>query len=244
MLTDEDKEKLYQEELYRKEVREQLDSGNSKVTISGKIWMLINSAFFLWLLSSVFLGIISFWYASWDKQKTLDKENREREALSQREKVQTIKKLDAEISNRLSYFVAAIRLNMNSSHLNTVALSEDGIKSLDDPNVAGFRINIYPEYTNRNFRSLLLELRDLLPDQERSEIEGAYNRAVQLQYLYLRIVAFKANFENGRKATSDQAEQFYYEAIHMLESFSESINLKRWGEPVSALPTSERLEGT
>lgn len=106
MIRNLDRKRIYQEEVYRHEVRARLDKTDQKKNkVGGKIWTFINSAFFLWFLSSVVLGIISFSYAKWDKQKGLERDQREREALIEREKIQRIRKLDAEISSRLIYFV-------------------------------------------------------------------------------------------------------------------------------------------
>jgi hypothetical protein len=132
MLTDKHKERIYQEEVYRREVREQLDNTNPPRAKKGaKIWTFINSPFFLWFLSSAVVGIISFSYANWDKQRGLERDQRERAALVDRENIQTARKLDAEISSRLTYFATSqgILLTKNSDKTSGILarLTEEGI---------------------------------------------------------------------------------------------------------------------
>jgi hypothetical protein len=105
MFRNADKKRIYQEEVYRREVRAQLDKTNQKNNkATGKMWTFVNSAFFLWFLSSVVIGIISFSYAKWDEQRGIERERRERAALVEQENIQRARKLDAEISSRLTYF--------------------------------------------------------------------------------------------------------------------------------------------
>jgi hypothetical protein len=105
LLTDEDKEHIYQEEKYRLEVRAQLDKASPKVKTGEKIWTFINSTVFLWFLSSVVLGLISFSYARWDAKRTREREGREKSAFIEREKTETAKRIDGEITSRINYFV-------------------------------------------------------------------------------------------------------------------------------------------
>lgn len=89
-----DRKRIYQEEVYRYEVRAQLDKVDKKKNKeAGKIWAFVNSTLFLWFLSSIVLGIISFSYAKWDRQREIEREQRER-----------AEKLDTEISSRLTHF--------------------------------------------------------------------------------------------------------------------------------------------
>lgn len=99
-----DRKRIYQEEVYRYEIRSQLNATNTKKNTGGKTWTVVNSAFFLWFLSSVVVGVISFSYAKWDKQREIEREQRERAALIEQENIQRARKLDAEISSRLTYF--------------------------------------------------------------------------------------------------------------------------------------------
>jgi hypothetical protein len=245
VLTDEDKEHIYQEEVYRREVRDLLDKTNSlKAKKGGKVWALVNSAFFLWFLSSVVLGIISFLYARWDKQRAFEREQRERAAIVERENIQTARKLDAEISSRLTYFVTSQEIMLTKYLDNTydigARLSEEGIKSLDDPDAPGYKIYVYPEYANRSLRSLLLELKEVVPQQDRSEIDLVYNQSVKLQPIFIAALRMISELKKSGKPTYIEVGKShdFYDELSPLREFCKSSNLKRWGEPV---PSEEEI---
>jgi hypothetical protein len=244
-----DRKRIYQEEVYRYEVRAQLDKANRKETKLGeKVWAFMNSAFFLWFLSSVVLGVISFSYAKWDKQRGLEREQRERAALAERENAQVAKKLDAEISSRLNYFV----LSQNISLVDEVAiletgnipkksaadkvfeipitgvLSEDGIMSLNNPSLSNYKFGD-PEYSNRSLRLLLLDLEKVVPSEEKNEIALVYQQSLKSESVFLKAIkTIRELKEKGKPGYIDLEKNFKSE----LEGFCKSFNLKRWGEPV------------
>ena len=80
MLTDEDKERIQLEEGYRLEVRDQLSKTRPSLSRWERVSPILNSAFVLWLLSSVILGIVGVIYTKLDAQRTIDRDRREREA--------------------------------------------------------------------------------------------------------------------------------------------------------------------
>lgn len=255
MFSNIDRKRIYQEEVYRYEVRTQLDKTNQK-KIKGKTWTFVNSAFFLWFLSSVVVGIISFSYAKWDKQREIEREHREQTALLERENIHMAKKLDAEISSRLNYFVISQFITLVESprdeNIKSIAtiitssevfenpkwkrlseespvygrLSEDGIMSLDDPNAIDYKVNVYPEYANRNLRSLLLELEDVVPPEQKNEITLAYKQSIKAQAQFLSVIeAIRVLKKKGKPG-------YHTVTSTELKEFCEAFNLKRWGEPV------------
>jgi hypothetical protein len=267
LLRNSDKKRIYQEEAYRREVREQLAETNPpKTKESAKIWTFINSSFFLWFLSSVLIGIISFSYAKWDKQRELEREQRERAALVERENIQIARKLDAEISSRLNYFALSQNIYLyatmdvpvevevengsaeksevmsekgpeekseyvieKSEYVIDGPLSEEGIMSLDDPNAIGYKVSVYPEYATRNLRSLLLELMEVVPPQEKNEIDLAYKQSIESQYIFIEaMITIKELKKNGRRGYVNKDEI----NLAPLETFCKFFNLKRWGEPI------------
>lgn len=265
MLKNIDKKRIYQEEVYRREVSEQLAKTNPpKTKESVKLWAFINSSFFLWFLSSVILGIVSFSYAKWDKQRELEREQREKAALAERENIQIARKLDSEISSRLNYFALSQNIyievkisievengliEMSEAKLEEEPeekpkyvldgpLSEEGIMSLDDPNATGYKVNVYPEYANRNLRSLLLELMEVVPPQEKNEIDLAYKRSVESQYIFLSALKRIRELKKaGKPGYVNTDKSFGHFRINGLKYFCKSFNLKRWGEPVPIIET-------
>ena len=62
MLTDNQKKLIREEEIFRCEVRTELEKRDAVTSTTGRLWRFINSAFGLWLLSSVMLGSLGFLY--------------------------------------------------------------------------------------------------------------------------------------------------------------------------------------
>lgn len=281
-----DRKRIYQEEVYRCEIRAQLDKAAQKNTkAERKMWAFVNSAFFLWFLSSVVLGSISFSYAKWDKQREIESEQRKRAALAEQENIQRTRKLDSEISSRLTYFFysqdipkhvtvtesevleteiivhrggAAIpapdssvgqvletrkpKTEADSPRFeepsektghDVIPLSEDAIMSLDNPNASNYKSG-EPEYANRSLRSLLEELKAVVPPQEKNEISLALDRFIEMQPKFIRMVKGIRKLKtkgNPSKANMD---------IETFNKFCESINLKRWAAP--CIPVQVQVE--
>jgi hypothetical protein len=62
MLTDNKKKLIREEEIFRCEVRTELEKRDAVTSATGRLWRFVNSAFGLWLLSSVVLGSLGFLY--------------------------------------------------------------------------------------------------------------------------------------------------------------------------------------
>jgi hypothetical protein len=239
-----DRKRIYQEEVYRYEVRTQLDRTGQKKG-GGKIWTFVNSAFFLWFLSSVVVGIISYSYAKWDKQRELEKEQRERSAIIEQEKIQRARKLDSEISSRLVYFffsqeirgvitvVGSEDSSVETEYNISVLLSEDGIMSLYNPNASNYKFGD-PEYANRSLRSLLLELEAAVPSQEKNEISRALEQCTRAQSMFISAMRIiKELKKNGRPSyLKIDGEAF--------NGFCKSVDLERWGGVV--IPVDKEIQ--
>jgi hypothetical protein len=61
MLTDNQKKLIREEEIFRCEVRTELEKRDAATSMTGSLWGFVNSAFGLWLLSSVMLGLWAFY---------------------------------------------------------------------------------------------------------------------------------------------------------------------------------------
>jgi len=161
-------EQIHQEEIYRRDIRHALEKQDTKQTLKQKIWVAINSAFFLWFLSTVVVGSIAILYT----------QHTERSKESEQDQV-AIRKLDTEIKSRLYYVATQIdpkRIeDINASNV---------LLSLEKPSLESYPINVFPEYEKRNMRSLLWELHTLVPQMEKVEIESALNAAFHLRNMY------------------------------------------------------------
>jgi hypothetical protein len=201
MLTDEEKSRIRQEETYRFHVRSQFEQAKERKHYSS--WQILNSSFFLWFLSTIVLGTLTFTFTRWEADKMI-----------QRERQQRIAQIDLEIRNRLQYF------HMLKNIPDKIPLA---IKILEKPSAAEYPINVYPEFINRSFRSLLIELNDLVGRAEQIELTKAINSASFLMYLHVQ-------YEDEYKEELD-LETKYELKEKLFRLLDESYNIDRWGRP-------------
>lgn len=236
MLTDQDKERILLEETYRREVREQFETHTAPKSVWERVSPILNSAFTIWFLSSIVLSVVGFLYTKWDVQRVGEREKRVREAQIKRDNELVVRKLDAEIANRLIVF----------TQLNTIAVSSDNdvlvylvseanveaiarsLSELENPSLGEYKISVFPEYANRSLRSLLFELKEIVPNVEREEIDNAYNKSLVLLELYLRThdSAIK-NFQTSPRAMLGILAPRRGD----LGEVAFALNLKRWNQP-------------
>ena len=69
---------------------------------------------------------------------------------------------------------------------------------LENPSLSEHKTVVFPEYANRNLRSLLFELRDVVPAEQRSEVGNAYDRSIGYRILHMG---------NAAQAVSNQCER-------------------------------------
>jgi len=163
MLSDDDKARIRLEEIFREEVRRQLQDDKVR-TRSHRILAFFNSGLGIWLLSSIVLGFITWSYSTWSDSRSKVREN---EA--------TIEKLDVEIAARVERF-RELLANATSAQTYYMALW-----SLDNPaTIDKFTAGIFPEFASRSLRSLLWDLRSRVPRSEKVEISFALRTAETL----------------------------------------------------------------
>lgn len=154
MLLEENKTRIRAEEIFRQEVRREIESRKTEHSRGKQFWSLLNSSFALWFLSSVVL-------ASLTAAITMH----QRSHADQMQKAEVQRRLNTEIGSRVAEGLVALRLDLKriesgkkyfAGSIYTEAASyldnrvTDGQKSLD--------VSIYPEYQKRGFRSLIFEL--------------------------------------------------------------------------------------
>lgn len=64
------RDQIRAEEIFREEVRRELLLSNAKPSVAVRLWSHLNSAFILWLLSSVVLSFVTWSYAQYENEKT------------------------------------------------------------------------------------------------------------------------------------------------------------------------------
>ncbi len=232
MLTEQEKDHIRLEESYRHDVRKQLEDGADKPQRE-KTWEFLNSAFFLWFLSSVVIGLGSFGYTLWDKQRdekqkywqTQQEENRrqhEQRVTIENENRIIRKKLDTEISSRLVYIHSL-------THKEGVVSDPifEALTVLEKPAESKFPANVIPEHSTRNIPTLLLELIAVLPDEtDKRKIQDAYDnsRVFPLQYTMTILNSPEVRSQKTREGEMLDRCGFY----KLMNSY---FNLDRWGPP-------------
>jgi|GEM_PF-2170648 len=214
MLTDEEKNHIKLEEILRHEIRHQLRNEADKSRWS-RAWTFVNSAVFLWFLSTIVVGTIGLIYASSEKQKENERRVYEQQQAIARDKLLSQRKLDAEISSRLSYFEFVLDLRRDAT----------AYLVLQKPSEAKYPVNVFPEYASRSFQSLLWELQEVVPQNEKGEIEEAYEISRTFSTNYLGSTPLQ---ESSNKKRPSVLETLSREDIIKL-------NLQRWHKPLDHL---------
>lgn len=161
MITDEEKQKIKLEEIFRDEIRKKL-SEKERSSFSHKIWKFINSPLGLWLLSTVLVGLVVYFYDNNKLQNQIIANN-----------TATLHKLETEISNRLQQFRVALE-NQDPSKIyyqkDELAYMIDGTLISDGSLSREKPIYIFPEYKERTMNSLLYEISRLTIDKNQASI--------------------------------------------------------------------------
>ncbi len=139
MLTDTDRERLRHEEIFRAEVRSSLERPSSA---GQRMWRLLNSAFGLWVLSSVVLAFVTWSYSHWQASATNEANRR---AL--------IGRIDTEIAGRLRNGEALVRTAQTKEQLYVALVAING-----GAEHINFDFGVFPEFRRRSLQSLLYEL--------------------------------------------------------------------------------------
>jgi hypothetical protein len=160
MLSEEDKQRIKEEEIFRSEVQKSL-SGQRPETAHKRLWAFFNTSLGIWVLSTIAVGLFGWMYAQWQ----VGQQNAEQ-----------IRKIDVEIHARI--YAAQIYHSAGSSGPNGRYLSKADIL-LSPP--TGESV-ILPEFANRNLKSLLFELQDRVPPGGESlDVDSAVNKVQHLE---------------------------------------------------------------
>jgi hypothetical protein len=196
MLNDADRSRIRSEEIFRLSVIRELEATRPGPSPSRRLWLLLNSSFALWFLSSVVLAGLTGWFASYQSKRN-----------EQLKKADTVRRLDTEIGNRISEALAGLTVDEQrirqhpsftpmSIYANVVLYLDNSFIS-NPSNPRDF--SIYPDYRNRTFRSMILELNSLIDPSGRPELKDALDG-------YEKLADLGSIGETAGKGTDRQAE--------------------------------------
>ena len=168
-LTEEEKEKIRHEEIFRAEVRASIENDSPSLT-KKKIWKFLNSPFALWLLSSIVVGLLTWGYSQWQASEI--------ELAKRRE---TINRLDIEIVSRLRAAQAIIRTAQTKEQLYLAVIATNG-----GAEHVNFNFGVFPDLKNRTLRSLFYELKINLKDNAAlKDVNTALNATNDLERMFI-----------------------------------------------------------
>ena len=180
MLTDDEKARIRAEEIFRLEVSRELAASKPRRSPLERAWAFLNSSLGLWVLSSIVLAALTTAFAHYQS-------NREEQA----RKAELERRLDTEISSRISSSLAGLRLDKvrieqgeryQPEWIYSTAQSYLDNFFITDPS-SRRDFSVYPDYQNRTFRSLVFELRAAVDSPVRQELTtvlAAYEELLNL----------------------------------------------------------------
>lgn len=210
MLTDEEKNQVRLEEIFRHQVQEELKKTKLPTSHLAQLVSFLNTGLGLWFLSTLAVGIISWSYGEWSHYQE-----------SQRSTKEIIRKLDLEIGVRLRNFDIQIN-NANNLKIYYVALW-----GLEQPHgiVRGLPNTVFSEFSERSFRSLLWELYTLVPPSEKPEILGALRQAQALAERGVQTI----RLTEALSAEDQPIPSAEIQAVKLI--IKKEFNLRRWVLP-------------
>lgn len=174
MLTDEQRQQIRAEEIFRRELRRSIDEQKPPLSRREKVWALLNSSFVLWLLSSVLVSWLTTQYAEY---QSAEAERLRRQDL--------VRRLDTEIGTRIFY--AGLHLELVRKNTVDSGAGPDGkavlkrterslYKDLElflDNSEVSRNVSVFADYRSKNFVPLVIELSELVPADEVTELQSA-----------------------------------------------------------------------
>jgi hypothetical protein len=223
VLTEVEKSRIRAEEIFRLNVIRELEAARPSLPPSKRLWLLLNSSFALWFLSSVVLAGLTGWLASYQSRRN-----------EQIKKAEIVRQLDTEIGNRMYQALAGLhvdeqRIKQHPSFPPTaiygnVVLYLDNSFINNPSNPRDF--SIYPDYRKRSFRSLILELNSLVDPSVRPELKevlAGYEEFADL-----------ASIETKTGADTDQQAEFVAVVAKSHDLLNSRLLKARWrsyGQP-------------
>lgn len=217
MFTNDDKERIRAEEIYRDEVRKELEAQKQSSSKKKTIWEILNSSFALWFLSSVVVASITALY-------TWYTENEKEEA----KKSEIQRHLDVEISNRMALASSALRraqvtvgkggyIKPVNVYLTAVGYLDNTLRDVD--------VSVYPDLKSRTFRSLVVELNSIVPSLEQDELKNIIGR-------YENLAEIASSSEENTQLGIDSLKASYEAVGKSMKIVGQELLLRRWRTPL------------
>ena len=149
-LSEDAKSRIRAEEIFREEVRREIQTPAPAPTRSATLFGLLNRPFTLWVLSSVLLSGVGLVFTRWEEGRA---QRAERQA--------QVTRLDIELSGRLQRSEHRLEFATNATGL------REAIRMLDECPCT------FSEFEGRSFENLLLTLSWLVPEDERPALGDA-----------------------------------------------------------------------
>jgi hypothetical protein len=210
MLTEDEKSRIRAEEIFRSEVRCELEARKASPP-QQRLWTLLNSSFALWFLSSVVLAGLTTAVTFYQSKRG-----------EHLRRAEAVRHLDTEISSRIGLAQRVVRLQQSSlapgyGPLSAGDIYGTAVDYLDnsfatrpaDPQ----DFSIYPEYKSRTFRSLIFELTTVADPSERLGLNNAV-------VTYEKLRDIETQLDGKEKATPQTAES----VIRLLDQ----LTMPRW----------------
>jgi hypothetical protein len=198
-------------------------SDKTPKTPGGKVWMFLNSSFGLWVLSSVVLAWITKAYST-----------RQAAKIESLKRAESAKRLDTEIAYRVAMALDGNRINearLESSPTTPQGIYQVAYNYLENFFIQGPENNrdfsVFPEFRERTFRALILELMTLVEAEEVPDLKEA-------------LEAYEELSEGGDIGSLDSSPQACKEAFaRTRELLQGRIVRPRWKKMVSFLAVPE-----
>jgi hypothetical protein len=196
MLAEDERNHIRDEEIFRREVRRQLEAEKPTQSRRSRVWKIVNSTFVIWLLSSVVLGLLGWGYSSYQARH-----------IEQTQRTEIRRKLIAELTNRTteaSLAISTIRVKIDHrapDSPNFIVSRVLGILDGQDITSKSPISAIYPEYQNRSFISLITELEGLVTGDEKITVHNAADPLIEIKTYSIHAQEFGATEAQNKELT-------------------------------------------
>jgi hypothetical protein len=219
MLTEEEKIRIQEEEIFRQEVRRHLEEQKPSLSRGQKLWEIFNKPFVLWALSTLLIGLISWMYSSYQARV---KELAERKETTYRIDVEVRNRIDATLEDLEGVKRAIQRGSKIWSPADAYDTAWRGMNRMPGSQAAAANFG-YPEYRNKDFQSLITELNGLVSIDERPDLDRATKTLEQLKN---RSMEADTNGSEPEKSNSTEASVKATEQVTQV--INENILIPRW----------------
>jgi len=215
MLTEDDKKRISEEEIYRQEVRRQLEGEKPSPSRRQRFWEVVNKPFILWSLSTILVGLISWTYASYEAQ---NKEQLQREG--------TVRKIDLEMRNRIGGSLKYLdKLQQVHQPIHPDDVFDEALMYLDK-NKGEYAASLYPEYKDKGFQALITDLKGLVGADEQQDLDKALKAYEELKNS--RTESSDVNTNRSKPNTTEELKASAKVIERAKQLIGEGMMIPRW----------------